>query len=213
MPAGFAPNIVAEAVRPLGRRPLPQPIRQVPDRFFSGADNGALIEVTGVVRGVYEEPRQWRIVAETSLRTFEVEIRKALMPADFGSKLDNLADASVQFVGVAATAFNVRGEFLWPRLCLAKPEWLTGQLRGRDRERVVLQRPLLEQAHEQPLEIVRNRRRAVTRVQCVHRHPRDRRARALDARAARRRWHGGGCRPAAASYHQDIHRFSITSSR
>jgi signal transduction histidine kinase len=125
MPAGFAPNIVAEAVRPLGRRPLPQPIRQVPDRFFSGADNGALIEVTGVVRGVYEEPRQWRIVAETSLRTFEVEIRKALMPADFGSKLDNLADASVQFVGVAATAFNVRGEFLWPRLCLAKPEWLT----------------------------------------------------------------------------------------
>jgi signal transduction histidine kinase len=124
-PAGFALNIVAQAVRPLGQRPLPEPIRQDPDRFFSGADNGELIEVTGIVRGVYDEPKQWRIVAETSLRTFEVEIRKALLPADFGSQIDKLADASVRFVGVAAIAFNARGELLWPRLFIAKPEWLT----------------------------------------------------------------------------------------
>jgi signal transduction histidine kinase len=124
-PSGFAPNIRFTSLRSLGQRPLPEPVVQDPARFFSGADDSRLIAVKGIVRGVYDEKHRWRLVAETDLRTFDVEIYKAAMPADFGETLDTLPDSVVRFVGVAATAYNPRGEFLWPRVCVSKSEWLT----------------------------------------------------------------------------------------
>lgn len=122
---GFAPTLLIQKLRAIGHRSLPEPIPQDAELFFRGGYDARLISVNGIVRGVYEEPRQWRIIAETNLRTFEVEVRKAAMPSEFANTLRGLVDASVRFVGAAACAYNARGEFLWPRVFVAKPEWIT----------------------------------------------------------------------------------------
>jgi|688.fasta_scaffold86557_3 signal transduction histidine kinase len=124
-PTGFAPNIRFTSLRALGQRPFAEPVVQDPARFFTGADDSRLISVTGIVRGVYDAQSQWRIVAETDLRTFDVEFFKAAMPPDFGATLAALPDSTVRFIGVAAAAYNPRGEFLWPRVYVSKPEWVT----------------------------------------------------------------------------------------
>jgi signal transduction histidine kinase len=123
-PGGFAPLLTLEAVRAIGPAPLPTPRPFVPSRFFAGADDGSIVEVAGVVRGVREEPFLWRVVAANESRVFEVECRKAAMPADFGQWCQSLIDGEVRFRGPVTTSFNARGESIAQRLFVSRPDWI-----------------------------------------------------------------------------------------
>ena len=124
-PGGFSPSLQLTEVRPIGPAPLPEPRPFDAVRFFTGADEGALVEVTGIVRGVRETPFEWQIVAANDLRRFEVHCRKRAMPDDFGDRCRSLVNGEVRFLAVAATKFNARGEMFEPRLLMSRADWLT----------------------------------------------------------------------------------------
>jgi signal transduction histidine kinase len=121
---GFAPSLRLTSLRPVGPAPLPEPQPFDDVRFFTGADEGALVEVTGIVRGVREERFMWRLIVSHELRRFEVQCRKAAMPADFGTWCQSLIDGEVRLLAVSATKFNVRGEMFEPRLLVSRADWI-----------------------------------------------------------------------------------------
>jgi len=123
-PGGFASCLEVESVRAIGPALLPQPRPFDDHRFFTGADNGLFVEVAGIVRGVCEEPFLWRLFVAHGARVFEVECRKAVMPADFGRWCQAFVNGEVKFRGVSATSFNARGEPLAPRLFVSGPDWI-----------------------------------------------------------------------------------------
>lgn len=121
---GVAPLLRLAAVRVIGPAELPPPRPFNVRRFFANADDGSFVEVTGVVRGVREEPFLWRVFAAHEGRVFEVECRKAVMPADFGRRCQSLVDGEVRFRGPVTASFNTRGEPLRPRVFMSRPDWL-----------------------------------------------------------------------------------------
>jgi signal transduction histidine kinase len=120
-PGGFSPPVLPREVRVLGSKPLP-PARQTdPERFFSGADDSLLIEITGVVHGVEDADSDWRLNLETAGRPFVAVVTKSAIPDD----PKQLVDAEVRLTGVPLSIFNTRGEFLQPRVMVGRPEWFT----------------------------------------------------------------------------------------
>ena len=123
-PGGFASYVEIDSVRVIGPAPLPEPRPFDEHRFFTGADDGLFVEVTGVVRGVREEQFLWRLFVAHRTRVFEVECRKAAMPADFGGWCQSLVDGEVRFRGISTTSFNARGEPLAQRLFVSRADWI-----------------------------------------------------------------------------------------
>lgn len=121
---GFASYVTLDSVRVIGQAPLPQPRPFDEHRFFTGADDGAFVEVSGIVRGVREEQLLWRIFVAHKTREFEVECRKAALPADFGRWCESLVDGEVTFRGVSTTSFNARGESIGQRLFVSRRDWI-----------------------------------------------------------------------------------------
>ena len=120
-PGGFSPPVLPREVRVLGSQPLP-PARQTdPERFFSGADDSLLIEITGVVHGVEDADSDWRLNLEAAGHPFVAVVTKSAIPDD----PQQLVDADVRLTGVPLSLFNTRGEFLQSRVVVEKPEWFT----------------------------------------------------------------------------------------
>lgn len=116
-PGGFASYVQIDSVRVIGAAPLPVPRPFDEHRFFTGADDGLFVEVTGVVRGVREQPFQWRLFVAHRTRMFEVECRKEAMPADFGRWCQSLVDGEVRIRGVLTTSINAR-------LFVSRADWI-----------------------------------------------------------------------------------------
>ncbi len=55
---GFAPNLLARAIRIVGTRPLPEAQAVSDEPFFSGADTCSRIVVTGVLQGYRDDGLQ-----------------------------------------------------------------------------------------------------------------------------------------------------------
>jgi len=111
-PGGFSPPVMPSEVTVLGTKPLPVARQTDPERFFSGADDCQLIELTAVIHGVYDGRSNWRLTMETDSRTFSGFIPKNTMLTD----PRQLIDAVVRVTGVPTTMYNSRGEFLQPWL-------------------------------------------------------------------------------------------------
>ena len=120
-PGGFSPPVMPREVRVLGPKPLPQPRQTDAERFFSGADDSLLIEVTGVVHDVVDAGSDWRLNLESAGRPFVAVVTKSATPDD----PQQLVDAEVRLTGVPLSIFNTRGEFLQPKLWVGRPEWFT----------------------------------------------------------------------------------------
>jgi len=121
---GFAPSLQLATIRVIGPAPLPEPLPFEFARFATGADNCSLVEVAGVVQGVREEPKVWRLFAANEFQRFEVECRKAAMPPDFGEWCLSLVNGRVRVRGVSSASFNARGELLLPRLLVGEAGWI-----------------------------------------------------------------------------------------
>ena len=114
-PGGYAPCIIAHAMRRLGEQPLPEPVSLDIAQLFAGEGVGRRVRATGVVQGVIENRKRWSLAFESASRRFSVTIAKAVMP----ERPDGLVDAEVEIVGVGQTFRNTRGEFIAPGLYLA----------------------------------------------------------------------------------------------
>lgn len=120
-PGGFSPLVMPREVRVLGPKPLPQPRQTDAERFFSGADDSLLIEVSGVVHDVVDAGSEWRLNLESAGRPFVAVVTKSVIPDD----PQQLVDADVRLTGVPLSIFNTRGEFLQPEIWVRRPEWFT----------------------------------------------------------------------------------------
>ena len=120
-PGGFSPPVLPREVRVLGSQPLP-PARQTdPERFFSGAVDSLLTELTGVVHGITDDGSDWRLNLEAAGHPFVAVVTKSAIPDD----PQQLVDAEVRLTGVPLSIFNTRGEFLQPLVMVGRPEWFT----------------------------------------------------------------------------------------
>jgi signal transduction histidine kinase len=120
-PGGFSPPVLPRKVHVLGPKPLPPAHTTDPERFFSGADDSLLTELTGVVHGVADAGPDWRLNLEAAGRPFVAIVTKSTLPED----PQQLVDAEVHLTGVPLAIFNTRGEFLEPRVMVGRPEWFT----------------------------------------------------------------------------------------
>jgi signal transduction histidine kinase len=105
----------------VGPKPLPQPRKTDAERFFSGADDCLLIEVTGVVHDAVDAGSDWRVNLESAGQPFVAVVTKSAMPDD----PQQLVDAEVRLAGVPVTVFNTRGECVQPEMWVQRPEWFT----------------------------------------------------------------------------------------
>jgi signal transduction histidine kinase len=120
-PGGFSPPVLPREVRVLGSQPLPSARQTDPERFFSGADDSLIIEITGVVHGITDDGSDWRLNLETAGQPFVAIVTKSAIPDD----PQQLVDADVRLTGVPLSIFNTRGEFLQPLVMVGRPEWFT----------------------------------------------------------------------------------------
>ncbi len=115
LPGAFAPGIMPINVRLYGSAPPPLPRPIVAGRFFSGADDGILVEVKGVIQGVRLGAGSWilRLNTDPGIVTVEFPERSLQEP-------EKLLDAEVRVTGVATSRFNTRGEMTMPRVFAAQ---------------------------------------------------------------------------------------------
>lgn len=120
-PGGFSPPMSAASVRIIGARPLPAPRPVDPERFFAGADDCRLVELTAVLQDPKDFDDRWKITMESASRLLSVEIPKSWFDVDPRS----LVDAEVRVAGPTVSLFNTRGEFLRPWVFVDRPEWFS----------------------------------------------------------------------------------------
>jgi len=118
---GFSPPVLPRAVRVVGRGRLPAPRPAEPGRFFRGADDGDLVEITGVVQNVANIGPVWRLTVSVAGNTLLADVATTVLESD----AEALVDGVLRLAGPTAAVFTTRGEFIMPRLQVDRPEWLT----------------------------------------------------------------------------------------
>lgn len=113
---GFSPMVLPGTIHEVGHGSLPPPRQVDMDRFFSGAEDGLRVEVTGVVQW-FSDTGPWELTLEHAGRRFVAAIPRAAAadPAEI------LVDARVRLRGVAVSGFNTRGEIIYPRVFVDDP--------------------------------------------------------------------------------------------
>lgn len=117
---GFSPPVLPHAVRVAGPARLPVPRAVEPDRFFRGADDGDVVEVSGVVQNVVNMGPVWQLTLRAAGNTLLADVAKTAIPSD----AEALVDSVVRVAGPTASVFTTRGEFIMPRVHVDRPEWL-----------------------------------------------------------------------------------------
>ncbi len=110
-PGGYAPLVLPQTIRILGKVPQPPPLEMQPARFFSGADDCQRIEVVGVVQGFHPYPGGATLVMDADPGRFSAQVATAVAPDPAA-----LVDAEIRLRGIAATLFNTRGEVTGSRV-------------------------------------------------------------------------------------------------
>jgi signal transduction histidine kinase len=113
---GFAPNILPASVEVVGRRPLPEPFDDN-DRVFSGFSANRRGAVEGVVQAArWNGQTGWVLSCSHDGRPFLADVPKEILP----DGVDGLIDSEVLITGAASSTFNTRGQFIMPKLFVAR---------------------------------------------------------------------------------------------
>ncbi len=119
-PGGYAPTIEASSIRVIEPGALPPGMQADLGRLFTGADDNRRLKIRGVVQGAapVAEASSWSLILESGSRRIVIELAKEIFP----DEPPELIDAEVEVTGVAAAFRNTRGEFIGPRIVVARPE-------------------------------------------------------------------------------------------
>ena len=117
----FAPTIVAQAVRVMGKAPLPKPRRVTLLDTESGAHDSQRVTVTGVVQAAEILTRINRFEVRLRVSTPTGGVAFTLFTPD-NYPVDKLVDADVSITGVFLAYFNSRRQFLGARVLTNRPE-------------------------------------------------------------------------------------------
>ena len=119
-PGGYAPTIVASSIRVIEPGTLPPGMPADLGRLFTGADDNRRLKIRGVVQGAapIAQASSWSLILESGSRRILIELAKEIFPTE----PPDLVDAEVGVTGVAAAFRNTRGEFIGPRIAVARPE-------------------------------------------------------------------------------------------
>jgi signal transduction histidine kinase len=112
----YSPTLVSSKIDVLGAEPMMAAVPADPQRLFGGADNGRRIMISGVVQGYRDDGSWWNLVVESAAHRLVARIDKDSLGRDPAQ----LVDAEVRLTGVASAVRNTRGEFLLPRLYVAR---------------------------------------------------------------------------------------------
>jgi signal transduction histidine kinase len=118
VPGGYAPSVVVGAWHVIEPGEPPAAVAADIGRLYTGADDNRRVMIRGVVQGLVERDGGGAILhVETAARRLVLE----LPPEFFPDPLPDLVDAEIEAIGVAAAFRNTRGEFIAPRLSIARP--------------------------------------------------------------------------------------------
>ena len=115
--SGYAPMIIPNTIRILRDgllQSLPEPRAAAAETLFAGSDDSQRVEVEGILRGYRDEGTRWVLVLSCNFGRYLAIIPKASMP----SPPDDLVDGTLRLVGVAASRFTTRGQFVSPSILL-----------------------------------------------------------------------------------------------
>lgn len=118
---GFSPPLLPRSVRVIGPGRVPAARACDTERFFCGADDGDLVEISGVVQNVIDMERVWRLTLRAAGNTVLADVAKSALTSDAEALVDGVA----RIAGPTASVFTTRGEFIMPRVNVDRPEWLT----------------------------------------------------------------------------------------
>ena len=114
----YAPLVLVDELRVVGKEPLPEPLSADLPRLFRGGDNCRRVAVEGIVRSIRSDGRYDGLFLDVDSRQLLV-----IFPREISrTAAANLIDATVRVVGVTGAIRNARGEFLYPRLSIGGPD-------------------------------------------------------------------------------------------
>ena len=118
-PGEYAPIVVPEQVRIVGRGDLPAPRRVTYERLASGQEDSQFIEIAGIVRSVQfqEASRFYLVEIATGGGRLSVYVRE--LPV---KRTDDLLDSTVRVRGVCSTQFNHQRQLFAIRLMVPRSE-------------------------------------------------------------------------------------------
>ena len=119
IPGGYAPTISVRSWRVIKRGDLPAPVPADIGRFYTGADDNRRVTVRGVVQAI--EPAAGGESTILHVETAGRRLAFELPPEFFPEPPTDLVDAEIEATGVVAAFRNIRGEFIAPRLAIARP--------------------------------------------------------------------------------------------
>jgi signal transduction histidine kinase len=118
-PGEYAPIIVPEKVRVVGKAALPEPTPVTYEQLASGQEDSQFVEITGVVRSVESlEGSQYHLIeiatggGRLSVYAWELPVKQA----------EELLDSTVRVRGVCSTQFNRQRQLFAIRLMVPRPE-------------------------------------------------------------------------------------------
>jgi signal transduction histidine kinase/DNA-binding response OmpR family regulator len=119
-PGDFAPVIVAQTLRVLGRGTLPPPAAAPLEQLVSGRLDSQLVATTGVVRATSTDP-EGHVFFDLAVGDSRIPV---VMPVPPGTPVPAgvAVDSLVRVTAVAATRFNTRRQLVGAELLVPSPE-------------------------------------------------------------------------------------------
>ncbi len=116
-PGEYAPVILPEQVRIVGRAELPTPPRVTFEQLASGKEDSQFVEVAGVVRSVQFEETSKHYLVELATGGGRLTVYAADLPA---TPAQTLVDSTVRIRGVCSSLFNRQRQLFANRLMVPR---------------------------------------------------------------------------------------------
>lgn len=114
---GFAPDMLPSSIEIVGQQPLPAPIDNQDEQFFYGLSESRRVVTDGVVQDArWNGQTGWVLSCSHDGRQFLAAVPPEMLP-DGASQL---LDSEVRITGAASSTFNTRGQFIMPKVLVAK---------------------------------------------------------------------------------------------
>ena len=119
-PGEYAPTIVPQRIRVVGKAPLPAPKPVTYEQMASGMDDSQFVEITGTVRSVQQlEDASQLYMIELATGSGRLTVYARQLPV---AQAESMVDSDVRARGVCSTKFNHQRQLFAVRLMVPQVE-------------------------------------------------------------------------------------------